>query len=270
MGDTAKGSVSIDALALEKRYPGIQIYSIQIGKTSVADEVASYFSNLNQQVQEACEAILANDYIKKIGHLNGVGFSQGAQFLRAVVQRCPLKRNGILFKNLISLGGQHQGVYGLPDCNSPTLCDYIRRLLTLGAYEKEVQEHLVQAQYWHDPMNEKQYKERNIFLADINNERHVNQSYKLRLSRLDNFVLVKFEGDEMVVPPESSHFEFFVPNQKKDILPLEQSPIWLEDRLGLPSLKETDRLKFISLPGNHLQYKMPWFLSEIGDRYLDN
>lgn len=34
---------------------------------------------------------------------NAIGFSQGAQFLRAVAQRCP---QGM--KNLVSIGGQHQ------------------------------------------------------------------------------------------------------------------------------------------------------------------
>ena len=38
---------------------------------------------------------------------NALGFSQGGQFLRAVAQRCP---QGM--KNLVTFGGQHQGVYG--------------------------------------------------------------------------------------------------------------------------------------------------------------
>jgi palmitoyl-protein thioesterase len=53
-------------------------------------------------------------------------------FRRALVQRCPT----VKVKNLISLGGQHQGVYGLPNCGSlsNTLCDYVRRLLNHAAY----------------------------------------------------------------------------------------------------------------------------------------
>lgn len=30
---------------------------------------------------------------------------------------------------------------------------------------------LVQAQYWHDPLNDDLYKKRSLFLADINQER---------------------------------------------------------------------------------------------------
>jgi len=42
--------------------------------------------------------------------------------------------------NLISFGGQHQGVYGFPHCpgENSTICDYIRKLLNIGAYERYV------------------------------------------------------------------------------------------------------------------------------------
>lgn len=53
---------------------------------------------------------------------------------RALAQRCPNPP----MRTLISLGGQHQGVFGLPKC--PTLsvssCEYITKLLNYAAYEK--------------------------------------------------------------------------------------------------------------------------------------
>lgn len=30
---------------------------------------------------------------------------------------------------------------------------------------------IVQAEYWHDPLNEQEYREKSVFLADINQER---------------------------------------------------------------------------------------------------
>ncbi len=55
---------------------------------------------------------------------------------RAVAQRCPQPP----MVNLITLGSQHQGVYGLPRClgDDVKLCDYIRSLLNHGAYKKFV------------------------------------------------------------------------------------------------------------------------------------
>ena len=78
-------------------------------------------------------------------------FSQGGQFLRAIAQRCP---NPPML-NLISIGGQHQGVFGFPRCpgDNVTICNYIRELLRFGVYESFVQEHLVQAEYWQDRMS---------------------------------------------------------------------------------------------------------------------
>jgi palmitoyl-protein thioesterase len=75
--------------------------------------------------------------------------------------------------NLISVGGQHQGVYGFPRCpiNDTKICNYVRELLNYGAYVSFVQHNLVQAEYWHDPLNEKEYKTYSVFLADINQER---------------------------------------------------------------------------------------------------
>jgi palmitoyl-protein thioesterase len=74
--------------------------------------------------------------------------------------------------NLISIGGQHQGVFGFPRCpiNVTSICDYVRKLLNLGAYVDFVQNSLVQAEYWHDSLQEDEYRKKSVFLADINQE----------------------------------------------------------------------------------------------------
>lgn len=270
MGDTAYGSINVERLALQSKYPGMLVYSVQIGGNALEDELSGYFVNVNQQIDSTCQAILANERIKQHGSINAIGFSQGAQFLRGLVQRCPLRQNGIRVKNLISLGGQHQGVYGLPKCPNRYVCDYVRYLLTQGAYERQVQEHLVQAEYWHDPLDEAQYRTKNIFIADINNERNINQTYRDNLLALENLVLVKFRDDEMVVPRDSSLFGFYEPGQKERIIPLSQSRLYKEDRIGLKQLHEGGKLHLIEVAGRHLQYRMRWFMDEIAKVYLAN
>ena len=120
-----------------------------------------------QQVALACAQIKNASYLS--AGYNAIGFSQGAQFLRAVLQQCVDAPPMI---NLISIGGQHRGVYGMPRCLGAnyTLCDVMRKLLSEGALEPEVQSKLVQAQYWNDPFRHEEYLERNVFLPDINNE----------------------------------------------------------------------------------------------------
>lgn len=48
-------------------------------------------------------------------------------------------------KNLISVGGQQQGVYGIPYCPPKDfLCEKMRQLIDLGAYTWFIQSTLVQ------------------------------------------------------------------------------------------------------------------------------
>lgn len=205
MGDTAYGSIDINRIVLEKKFPGIHIMSIQIGMNPIRDALSGYLINVNNQIEEACQQVLNDTTIRQYGSFNAIGFSQGGQFLRGLIQRCPLQANNVRVKNLITLGGQHQGVYGLPRCpTSSSLCDYVRHLLNTAAYEDHVQDHVVQAEYWHDPTQRSNYITKSVFLADINNERQVNTTYKQNLLQLDNMVLVKFEQDDIVVPRETS------------------------------------------------------------------
>ncbi|KAI8426107.1 hypothetical protein MSG28_005066 [Choristoneura fumiferana] len=59
---------------------------------------------------------------------------------RGVIERCGHKLPPV--KNFISLGGQHQGVYGIPHCMAlaSETCDYIRELLNYAAYHRQATE----------------------------------------------------------------------------------------------------------------------------------
>ena len=61
-----------------------------------------------------------------------------------MAQRCPNPP----MKNLVTMGAQHQGVFGIPRCpgESVQLCNIMRELLYIGAYVDFVQSSLVQAQ----------------------------------------------------------------------------------------------------------------------------
>ncbi|KAK6474357.1 palmitoyl-protein thioesterase 1 [Huso huso] len=235
---------------VEIKIPGIYVLSLEIGKTVVEDTENGFFMNVNDQVSLVCDT-LARDPQLKEGY-NAMGFSQGGQFLRAVAQRCPSPP----MRNLISIGGQHQGVYGLPHCpgQSSHICDWIRKMLNSGAYTGMVQNHLVQAQYWHDPLNEELYRNHSLFLADINQERVLNESYKKNLQALRSFVMVKFLRDSMVEPIDSEWFGFYKPGQAKETETLQESALYKEDRLGLQALDKAGKLVFLSSDGDHLQF----------------
>uniref|UniRef100_A0A023G3E2 Palmitoyl-protein thioesterase 1 n=1 Tax=Amblyomma triste TaxID=251400 RepID=A0A023G3E2_AMBTT len=266
LGDSCCNPLSLGGFKkfLETSIPGVYVNSLQIGNNMIDEIGDSYFMNTNEQVAKACE-IIANDTKLSRGY-NAIGFSQGGQFMRAVAQRCPEPS----LRNLISLGGQHQGVFGLPRCpgESSALCEYARKLLNLGAYWDVVQGHLVPAQYWHDPFDRKTYIAKSLFLADINNERVKNETYKANLLKLRNLVLVQFENDTVVDPRASSWFDYYRENDDKTIVPLRDQDIYTEDWIGLKQLDQSGRLHFLSTLGDHLQFTTEWFTENILKPYL--
>lgn len=91
-----------------------------------------------------------------------------------------------------------------------------------------MQDALVQATYWHDPLDEEAYINKSIFLADINNEIRVNKTYVENLNNLEHLVLVKFDNDTIVQPRETEWFGFYEPGQAKKVVPLNMTRLYLE------------------------------------------
>jgi len=262
MGDTCCYSFSMGRIKkmIEQEVSDIYVYSIEIGDSVEEDEWNGFFKNVNDQIDYVCEKLASNPNLTN--GFNALGFSQGSQFLRAYVERC----NNPPVHNLISIGGQHQGVYGFPRCpgESYTLCEWARELVEIGAYEKWIQDFLVQAEYWHDPFNDENYLTDCIFLPDINNEREKkNDSYKKRMMSLNNFVMVKFNQDSIVQPKETEWFSFYETGQDITIIPLENSTLYTEDWIGLKFLDSQNKLKFLSVDGDHLQFTDEWFFMNI-------
>jgi len=268
MGDTCCYSFSMGRIKslLESAIPGVYVHSLMIGDSIEGDEYNGFFMNVNDQIDFAAKQIAADPKLK--GGFNAIGFSQGSQFLRAYVQRY----NTPAVKNLISIGGQHQGVFGFPHCPGTNykICEWVRELLDYGAYISFVQRDLVQAEYWHDPLDEDTYLSSSLFLPDINNERKVkNSTYKENLVKLDNFVMVKFLLDTMVQPIESESFEFYKSGQDTEIVPLRESALYKEDWLGLQVLDKQKKLHFLEVNGDHLKFTDDWFLKSIVAPYLN-
>lgn len=48
--------------------------------------ISSYYGDMNEEIAKVCRFLAEQDGLK--GGFNMIGFSQGGQFSRAVVQRC--------------------------------------------------------------------------------------------------------------------------------------------------------------------------------------
>lgn len=250
---------------IQEKVPGVYVKSLEIGPNMIDDLVNGFFMNINKQVDMVCEQLRQDPKLRNGFH--AVGFSQGGQFLRGYVERCNTPR----VLNLVTLGGQHQGVFGLPNCPGPniTLCETARELIDYAVYDPWIQSFQVQAEYWHDPLDEALYLSNSAYIADINNARPLkNATYKANLASLKNFVMVMFSEDTVVIPRESSWFGFYEPGQDRIITPLRKSKIYIEDWLGLRSLDAAGRLHFLSTVGNHLQFTDSWFEQIIIKQFL--
>merc|ERR1719411_1153436 len=150
MGDSAAGMVGI-ANIIKDVIPDIYVHRIMIGGNLIVDTESGFFRDTNRQVREVCQMLAEDPELQ--GGYNAIGFPQ-----------CPGEMD--------------------------PFCDIVRDLLNYGAYVDFVQDFLVQAQYWHDPLHFDTYVEKSLFLAEINNEKpEKNASYAENLAKLENFVM---------------------------------------------------------------------------------
>lgn len=244
---------------IERTLPGIYVHSIRIGKDEIDDRLNGFFMNANKQISIAAAQLEAIPELSR--GFSCIGMSQGGQFLRAYVERY----NNPPVYNLISFGGQHQGVFGLPNCLAPANpeCEEIRLVLSEAAYEPLSQEHFAPANYWHDTLEPEAYQQGNVFLPDINQDGTYNQTYKDNILSLNNFVLLRFLNDTVVEPQISEWFGFYNDGSDNVTHTLQESALYQKDLLGLKTLEETGRLTFLSKDGEHLQFTYEWF-----DQYI--
>lgn len=194
---------------------------------------------------------------------NALGFSQGGLFLRALVQKCPTVK---VFK-LITFGSPHHGTSDVPNCIDSTdlNCSLMRSIVRNGVYWSWIQNRVVQAQYFKQYQNLDQYRTRNIFLPELNDEIVQNQLYKERINQLQKLILIKFEQDEMIVPKETAWFSFY--NEKGDLIPLRQQEWYKKNSIGIKTLDENGKIEFVSLAGSHMKFTQAE-LKEILNTYV--
>jgi palmitoyl-protein thioesterase len=254
----AEGLRSVGDL-VEDIHPGTHVYYIRLDDEGSEDRKATFFGNVTAQVEQVCEAVHNNtnlhDHHTGRVRVDALGFSQGGQFLRALIQTCA----GLDVRSLVTFGSQHNGIAEFKGCGTfDLLCKGAVALMKSNAWTEYVQSHVVPGQYYRT-VNEStgapsdDFLEHSGFLADINNERALkNATYAERLSALERFVMYVFEDDTTVIPKESGWFAE-VNATSRDVTRLQDRKIYEEDWLGLKRLDQKGALVFKSTPGNHME-----------------
>ena len=248
LGDNyaADGIASVAQLA-EDTNPGTLVYVIRIDDDANADRTATFFGNVTTQLEKVCADLAAHPILSTAPAVDALGFSQGGQFLRGYIERC----NFPPVRSLVTFGSQHNGISEFQACGTTDwLCRGAQGLLRLNTWSTFVQNRLVPAQYFRDPLQYEQYLESSNFLADINNERVLkNQTYKENMEKLEQFVMYMFEDDETVIPKETGWFSEV---NGTEVTALKDRDIYKEDWIGLKALDKKGALRFLKTPGGHM------------------
>uniref|UniRef100_A0A2M4BW29 palmitoyl-CoA hydrolase n=1 Tax=Anopheles marajoara TaxID=58244 RepID=A0A2M4BW29_9DIPT len=204
----------------------------------------SSLENAWHQVLEANENLQAVCALHPEG-INMIGYSQGGLLGRAVLQTYP----DHCVRTFISLSSPQAGQFG-----DDFLHLIFPSLVAKTAYQlfySYVGQHTSVGNYWNDPHHQDLFEQFSIFLPYVNNRLYSTNSTQFRetMMRLRRLVLIGGPDDGVITPWQSSHFSFY--NETNDVVPLQESPIYKEDLIGLKTLHDSGRLDVISREGVH-------------------
>uniref|UniRef100_A0A6N2MHC7 Palmitoyl-protein thioesterase 1 n=1 Tax=Salix viminalis TaxID=40686 RepID=A0A6N2MHC7_SALVM len=221
------------------KWSGIQGHCIEIGDDS-------WTMPLLDQTEIACEKVKSMSELSD-GY-NLIGLSQGSLIARGVIEFCD--------------GGPP----------STIICLLLDDLIKSEIYSTYVQEHLAPSGYIKIPTDIPAYLKGCSFLPKVNNEikNTRNSTYKERFASLENLVLIMFEQDTVLVPKETSWFGYYPDGSYDTILPAQETQLYTEDWIGLKTLDEAGKVKFINVSGGHLdisqtdmkKYVLPYLVEQ--------
>lgn len=253
----ADGLHSVGELATQV-HPGTEVYYVRVSDSGSEDQSGTFFGNITAQSEEICTSLSHNPNLTDSSgavRADALGFSQGGQFLRGLVERCP----ALHVRSLVTFGSQHNGIAQFQRCGTwDLLCKGAVAIVGGNAWTDYVQNRVVPAQYYREvntttglPLPD--YLEHSHFLADVNNEREDKKEiYAKRLSAIEKFVMFVFDEDKTVVPKESGWFAE-VNETSGVVTPLREREIYFDDWIGLKKLDEKGGLLFKSVEGEHMQ-----------------
>jgi palmitoyl-protein thioesterase len=208
------------------------------------ETTSGHFISLTEQINMACEALMAEEEHLSQG-FTLFGNSLGGLIARALVQTCPI---GVHVRRLVTLAAPHNGIGVVPTLK-PT--NFINSLVLPICYFRIFRKFVSACEFVRHPKFMSWFYESGSLLADLNNELQINQQHRDRLKALDLFMTIQHANDTMVQPSITSIFGYFKDHQMTEVVDLEDTQLWKEDRLGLREMHDDGRFFRCTIPGEH-------------------
>jgi palmitoyl-protein thioesterase len=244
IGDSCKFDGLTHLTHYLKNKLNVEVECIEIGNGFIT----SWFRNFTKQADEACNKIKSDRRFQK--KFNIFGISQGALIGRYIIQKCKMPGK---VANYLSIDSPQMGIGVLPKIVCGFICDWINSLFYKVVYSDYSQANLGAAAFFKNPFDYESYLLYSSFLADLNNEREIkNPDYKKRFMKLEKAMFVKNANDTVIIPKESSWFEFF--DRDMNLVKLVDSDFYVNDYIGLRYLNEANRVQFVEWQGDHVSF----------------
>jgi len=228
----------------------------QLGMGPLADIMGSFLRPLEPSIDLFAEIVRNDSTVMAAGAFNAIGYSQGNLIIRGYIE----KYNDPPVNHHMSMHGMGMGVAGFPGCPIKTyeVCQQLDYVLGELAYLTVVQDHLMQANYYRDPMHIEQYRAGDKGLAELNNEAVTDASQtvptgSLTLSAMTgNLTLVKGLQDTTVEPNDSEWYAYLEDGSQTEIVNMTDAAwyTWFD----LDKMDANGQLGFETTPGGHMQF----------------
>jgi len=241
--------VQKNADAVQARCPGtyvklLKVYEGESGLLASMEPQLSLFTSLVQSDEQLVHGF------------NLYGESQGGLLARAFV----VTSNKPPVHNLVSVNGPQAGVGECPKVEVPKIKQLCGDLGTdLQIYKWPFCSF---CSYWKGK-DKQGYLGDSQWLADINNDRKINETRRDNMMSLNKYMATVALQDTIVQPPWSAWHSYWAWGSKRKVMNLNETDGYKSDALGLKTLAERGDLILNSFDGGHLRYTMDWWKTNV-------